>query len=63
MIFGTGLVNKVYAEFVALTGTGTASKAELTDMATAKLNVVQRLARTLSTSSCPSFRQSSRPAC
>ena len=48
VIFGTGLVNKVYAEFVALTGTGTASKAELTDMATAKLNVVQRLARTLS---------------
>ena len=48
VIFGTGLVNKVYAEFVALTGTGTASKAELTDMATAKLNVAQRLARTLS---------------
>ena len=35
-------------EFVTLTGTGTASKAELTDMATAKLNVAQRLARTLS---------------
>ncbi len=35
VIFGTGLVNKVYAEFVTLTGTGTASKAELTDMATA----------------------------
>ena len=48
VIFGTGLVNKVYAEFVALTGTGTASKAELTDMAAAKLNVAQRLARTLS---------------
>ena len=48
VIFGTGLVNKVYAEFVTLTGTGTASKAELTDMATAKLNVAQRLARTLS---------------
>ena len=48
VIFGTGLVNKVYAEFVALTGTGTASKAELTDMAAAKLNLAQRLARTLS---------------
>ena len=48
VIFGTGLVNKVYAEFVALTGTGMASKAELTDMAAAKLNVAQRLARTLS---------------
>ena len=48
VIFGTGLVNKVYAEFVAITGTGTASKAELTDLATAKLNVAQRLARTLS---------------
>ena len=32
----------------AATGTGMASKAELTNMATAKLNVAQRLARTLS---------------
>jgi len=48
IIFGTGVVNKVYAAFIALTGMGEASKAELTDLAAKKLNPAQRLARVLS---------------
>ncbi|WP_445397886.1 sucrose-specific PTS transporter subunit IIBC [Zobellella sp. An-6] len=48
VIFGTGLVNKVYAEFTKIAGLGETSKAELVDAAAAKLNPAQRLARTLS---------------
>ncbi|MGL5948916.1 MAG: sucrose-specific PTS transporter subunit IIBC [Aeromonas sp.] len=48
VIFGTGLVNKVHAELTKLTGAESASKAELTDIASAKLNIAQRFARTLS---------------
>lgn len=48
IIFGTGLVNKVYAEFIQLVGVGEATKAELVDAAAKKLNPAQRIARTLS---------------
>ncbi len=48
IIFGTGLVNKVYAEFIKLVGVGESSKAELVDAAAKKLNPAQRIARTLS---------------
>jgi len=48
IIFGTGVVNKVYAEFAALTGLTEASKEQVTQMAAQKLNVAQRIARTLS---------------
>ncbi|GAA4495911.1 sucrose-specific PTS transporter subunit IIBC [Pseudaeromonas paramecii] len=48
IIFGTGVVNKVYAEFAALTGLAEASKEQVTQLATQKLNVAQRIARTLS---------------
>ncbi|SJN57757.1 sucrose-specific PTS transporter subunit IIBC [Vibrio ruber] len=48
IIFGTGLVNKVYAEFVAQTGINETSKENLTNIATQKLNPFQRIARLLS---------------
>ena len=48
IIFGTGLVNKVYAEFLEETGLDQISKSELTNQAAEKLNPLQRLARTLS---------------
>ena len=48
IIFGTGLVNKVYAEFVRYAGTGESSKSELTELAAKKLNPLQRIARLLS---------------
>lgn len=48
IIFGTGVVNKVFAEFAALTGLAEASKEQVTNLATQKLNVAQRIARTLS---------------
>jgi len=48
IIFGTGLVNKVYAEFIKLVGVGESTKAELVDAAAKKLNPAQRIARTLS---------------
>ncbi|PNH94739.1 sucrose-specific PTS transporter subunit IIBC [Vibrio diazotrophicus] len=48
IIFGTGLVNKVYAEFVSQIGLSETSKTELTNIATQKLNPFQRIARLLS---------------
>lgn len=48
IIFGTGLVNKVYAEFIKQTGIGESSKAEAATLAAQKLNPLQRLARLLS---------------
>lgn len=48
IIFGTGLVNKVYADFIAVAGISESSKSELTDLAAQKLNPLQRMARLLS---------------
>ncbi|WP_409422686.1 sucrose-specific PTS transporter subunit IIBC [Pseudaeromonas sp. ZJS20] len=48
IIFGTGVVNKVFAEFATLTGLAEASKEQVTNLAAQKLNVAQRIARTLS---------------
>jgi len=48
IIFGTGLVNKVYAEFIKVAGISESSKSEAADIAARKLNPFQRLARVLS---------------
>ncbi|MFC3914400.1 sucrose-specific PTS transporter subunit IIBC [Pseudaeromonas sharmana] len=48
IIFGTGLVNKVYADFIAVAGISESSKGELTELAAQKLNPLQRVARLLS---------------
>ncbi|WP_338658994.1 sucrose-specific PTS transporter subunit IIBC [Yersinia intermedia] len=48
VIFGTGLVNKVYAEFIKVAGVNEASKSEAADVAARKLNPFQRIARLLS---------------
>lgn len=48
IIFGTGLVNKVYAEFIKATGVSESSKSEAATLAAQKLNPLQRLARLLS---------------
>ena len=48
IIFGTGVVNKVFAEFSQVAGISEASKAELTNLAAQKLNPLQRIARLLS---------------
>lgn len=48
IIFGTGIVNKVYAEFVKVAGISESSEGDVKKMATQKLNVAQRIARTLS---------------
>lgn len=48
VIFGTGLVNKVYAEFIKVAGVNEASKSEAAAVAARKLNPFQRIARLLS---------------
>ncbi len=48
IIFGTGLVNKVYAEFIKVAGISESSKSEAADAAARKLNPFQRIARLLS---------------
>ncbi|HKS35480.1 MAG TPA: glucose PTS transporter subunit EIIB, partial [Enterobacteriaceae bacterium] len=48
IIFGTGLVNKVYAAFIEAAGISEASKSEAADIAARKLNPFQRIARLLS---------------
>ncbi|WP_439291347.1 MULTISPECIES: sucrose-specific PTS transporter subunit IIBC [Rahnella] len=48
IIFGTGLVNKVYAEFIKVAGISESSKSEAADIAAQKLNPFQRIARVLS---------------
>ncbi|AJJ63971.1 sucrose-specific PTS transporter subunit IIBC [Yersinia aldovae] len=48
VIFGTGLVNKVYAEFIKVADINEASKSEAADAAARKLNPFQRIARLLS---------------
>ncbi|WP_075337197.1 sucrose-specific PTS transporter subunit IIBC [Yersinia enterocolitica] len=48
IIFGTGLVNKVYAEFIKVAGIRESTKSEAADAAARKLNPFQRIARLLS---------------
>ncbi|HDM8433977.1 TPA: PTS sucrose transporter subunit IIBC [Yersinia enterocolitica] len=48
IIFGTGLVNKVYAEFIKVAGISESTKSEAADTAARKLNPFQRIARLLS---------------
>ncbi|NPE55848.1 PTS sucrose transporter subunit IIBC [Dickeya dadantii] len=48
IIFGSGLVNKVYAEFIKAAGISEASTSEAATLAAQKLNPLQRLARLLS---------------
>lgn len=48
VIFGTGLVNKVYAGFIQVAGINESSKSEAADAAARKLNPFQRIARLLS---------------
>ncbi|MBB6054154.1 sucrose-specific PTS transporter subunit IIBC [Tolumonas osonensis] len=48
IIFGTGIVNKVYAAFIQVAGISQASEGDVKKLATQKLNIVQRAARTLS---------------
>ena len=47
IIFGTGTVNKVYDEFIALSGIKAASKEEVKAMAASKINIFQRLIKVL----------------
>lgn len=47
IIFGTGTVNKVYDEFIALSGASAASKEDVKAAAAQKGNVVQRFVKTL----------------
>lgn len=48
VIFGTGLINKVHAAFIAAAGIGESSKSEAANIAAKKLNPFQRIARLLS---------------
>ncbi|WP_256738685.1 PTS transporter subunit EIIC, partial [Cronobacter sakazakii] len=48
IIFGTGVVNKVYAAFIAVAGISESSKSEAASVAARKLNPFQRIARLLS---------------
>ncbi|HGI5917250.1 TPA: sucrose-specific PTS transporter subunit IIBC [Yersinia enterocolitica] len=48
IIFGTGLVNKVYAGFIKVAGISESTKSEAADAAARKLNPFQRIARLLS---------------
>ncbi|MBI6337422.1 sucrose-specific PTS transporter subunit IIBC [Proteus sp. PR00224] len=48
VIFGTGLVNKVHAAFIAAAGISKSSKSEAANIAAKKLNPFQRIARLLS---------------
>lgn len=48
VIFGTGLVNKVHAAFIAAAGISESSKSEAANIAAKKLNPFQRIARLLS---------------
>ena len=47
IIFGTGVVNKVYDEFIALSGAAAASKEEVKQAAASKANPFQRFIKTL----------------
>ena len=47
IILGTGVVNKVYDEFIQIAGVSESSKEELKQVAASKANPVQRLIKTL----------------
>ena len=47
IIFGTGVVNKVYDEFIAMAGITAASKEEIKQVAASKANPFQRFIKTL----------------
>lgn len=47
IILGTGVVNKVYDEFIAIAGISTASKEEVKQAAAARQNIFKRLIKTL----------------
>lgn len=47
IIFGTGIVNKVYEEFIEIAGITKSSKEEVKQAASAKANPIQRLIKTL----------------
>ena len=47
IIFGTGVINKVYDEFIALTGITAASKEDIKQAAASKANPFQRFIKTL----------------
>lgn len=47
IILGTGVVNKVYDEFIRITGVSESSKEELKKVAASRANPVQRLIKTL----------------
>ena len=47
IIFGTGVVNKVYDEFIAIAGITAASKEEVKQAAASKANPFQRFIKTL----------------
>jgi len=48
IIFGTGIVNKVYSAFIDAVGINEATESDVKKLATQKLNIAQRAARTLS---------------
>ena len=47
IILGTGVVNKVYDEFIRIAGVSESSKEELKKVAASRANPVQRLIKTL----------------
>ena len=47
IILGTGVVNKVYDEFIQIAGISESSKDELKKVAASKANPIQRLIKTL----------------
>lgn len=47
IILGTGTVNKVYDEFIAIAGITAATKEEVKQAATAKQNIFKRMIKTL----------------
>ncbi len=63
VIFGTGLVNKVHAEFIKAAGVSESSKAEAADIAAKSSTRCSASPACCRTSSCLSSRRSSLPAC
>ena len=53
IILGTGVVNKVYDEFIQIAGISESSKDELKKVAASKANPIQRLIKTLGDTFCP----------
>ena len=63
IIFGTGTVNKVYDEFIALSGVEAATKAEVKEAAAQQQNIFMRALRCSATSLSPSSPPSWLRAC